>query len=407
VTRLSASSGSGGDHSGSSPQRIRAALVARLRQRSSEIEAAVFARVRSLGEPVRGEDQEYLAGLRAAVVETLDYALAGIERGDEGNSRPLPAAAIAQARRAARDGVKLDTILRRYAAGDRRLSEFILSQSDHFPAEILQRVLSELGPTADRFMAAVALEYKDELERIRRSPSVRVAERVQRLLDDGGFVEVDDLDYQFDAWHLGVIAKGSKVADTVRVIASDLDREALNVPRGDETIWSWLGGRRPVSVADVERSFLAHAQDDTYLAIGEPREGLRGWRLTHHEAQAALQVMQCQHKRFTRGTDVLLPAAVLRDGALVESLRETYVRPLDDLGVSGVKLRRTLQTYLATGFNAESTASALGINRSTVERHLHKIEDRLGRQLHTCHADLRVALELRELSDRPSPWYGS
>lgn len=392
-------SGSAGSHSGSSPQSIRVALVARLRERLPEIEAAVFARVRSLGEPIRGEDPEYLAGLRAAVVEAVEYVLAGIERGDEDWLSPLPAAAVAQARRAARYGVKLDTVLRRYAAGDRRLGEFILNESDHFPAEILRRVLSDQWPRVDRLMAAVATEYKQELERIRRSPTIRVAERVQHLLDDDGFAKVDDLDYEIDAWHLGVIVKGGKVEETVRAMASDLDREALSVPRGDETVWSWLGGRRPLVVADVERCFFAGAPDDMCLAIGEPRRGLDGWRLTHHEAQAALQVMLRQHERFTRGSDVLLPVAVLRDRALAESLRETYVRPLDDLG-DGTKLCRTLQAYLTTGFNAESTATALGIDRSTVERHLRKIEDQLGRPLHACHAELKVALELRELADR-------
>jgi len=393
-------SGSGGGHSGSSPQTIRVALVARLRERFPEIEEAVFARVRSLGEPIRSEDPEYLAGLRAAVVEAVEYGLAGIEGGNEDWSSPPPAAAVAQARRAARYGVKLDTVLRRYAAGDRRLGEFILNESDHFPAEILRGVVSAQGPRVDRLMAAVATEYEHELERIRRSPTIRVAERVQRLLDDDGFAKVDDLDYKFDAWHLGVIAQGGKVEETVRAMALDLDREALSVPRGDETVWSWLGGRRPLAVADVERCFFAGAPGDMYLAIGEPRRGLDGWRLTHHEAQAALQVMLRQHKRFTRGIDVLLPAAVLRDRALVESLRETYVRPLDDLGDSGTKLFRTLQAYLVAGFNAESTASALGIDRSTVERHLRKIEDHLGRPLHACHAELKVALELREFADQ-------
>jgi len=393
-------SASGGGHSGSSPQAIRLALVARLQERFPEIEEAVFARVRSLGEPIRSEDPEYLAGLRAAVVEAVEYGLAGIERGDEDWSSPPPAAAVAQARRAARYGVKLDTVLRRYAAGDRRLGEFILDESDHFPAEILRQVLSDQGPRVDRLMAAIATEYKHELERIRRSPTIRVAERVQRLLDDDGFAKVDDLDYEFDAWHLGVIVTRGKVEEIVRAMASDLDREAMSVPRGDETVWSWLGGRRPLAVADIERCFFAGAPDDMCLAIGEPRRGLDGWRLTHHEAQAASQVMLRRHERFTRGSDVLLPAAVLRDRALAESLRETYVRPLDDLGDSGTKLCRTLQAYLTTGFNAESTAAVLGIDRSTVERHLRKSEDQLGRPLNACHAELKVALELRGLADQ-------
>lgn len=378
---------------------MRATLVARLRERFPEIEAAVLARVRSLGEPIGGEDVEYLAGLQAAVVEVVEYGLAVIERGDEEWSSPPLAAAVAQAQRAARYGVKLDTVLRRYAAGDRRLVEFIMSEAEHLPAEILRRVMSDQGSRVDRLMATVASEYRSERERIRRSPTIRVAERVQRLLDDEGFTRVEDLDYEFNAWHLGVITKGGKVEGAIRAMASDLDREALSVPRGDETVWAWLGGRKPLAAAEVEDSFLASAPGDTSLAIGEPRRGLDGWRLTHHEAQAALQVMLRQGKRFIRGSDVLLPAAVLRDRALVESLLETYVRSIENLGDSGAKLLKTLQAYLAAEFNSKSTASALGIDRSTVERHLHKIEDHLGRPLWTCHAELKVALELKKLVD--------
>jgi len=54
---------------------------------------------------------------------------------------------------------------------------------------------------------------------------------------------------------------------------------------------------------------------------------------------------------------------------------------------------------LAAGFNAATAAAALEIDRHTVQRHLRKVEEALGRLLPSCHAELEVALSLEELDD--------
>ena len=58
------------------------------------------------------------------------------------------------------------------------------------------------------------------------------------------------------------------------------------------------------------------SRGDVSVAVGEPRSGLDGWRLTHREAQAAQEVMLRKPQRLTRARDVILLAAVLRDEAL-------------------------------------------------------------------------------------------
>jgi len=377
------------------PLAIRTALVAQLRKQLPEIEEAVYFEVRSVSAHGGSQDPEYLAGLRAAVAEVIDYGITGIERDREAWSSRTPLAAAPQARRAARSGIELDTVLRRYAAGDRLLSKFILNQADRFPTSVLQQVLKEQGSRLDHLMAAVSREYTHELEQMRRSPTSQVSERIKRLLADNGSAGVDGLNYVFDAWHLGVIAKGEVAEAAVRGLASALDRETLSSREGDGIVWAWLGGRRPISMADVERVLIADDRDVS-LALGEPHRGFDGWRLTHHEAQAALSVMLYRPQRFIRGSNVLLLAAVLRDEALAKSLLGNYLGPVIDHN-SGTTLCRTLGTYISTGFNAASTSAILGVDRSTVQRHLRKIEERLGRPLHTCHAELKVALEFKEL----------
>ncbi|MGH2974662.1 MAG: helix-turn-helix domain-containing protein [Solirubrobacterales bacterium] len=379
-------------------QEIRSKLVSRLRMRSGELEDAIFDAVRALAAPAESEDAEYRAGLRATVAGSVDYALTSIERGDEWDG-DIPPAASEQARRAARSRVKLDTVLRRYAAGDRLLGEFIMDEAEHFPSEALRQVLNTQSPQVDRLMAAVAAEYMDELEEIRRSPAQRIAERVQRLLAADAPLDAESLDYEFDVWHLGLVVAGARADVAARTLAAGLSRKALVVARGNESAWVWLGGREPLPVADVERYLAAGVLGDVTLAVGEPRKGLDGWRLTHHEALAARQVMLRRPQSLSRASDAVLLAAVLRDELLARSLHETYLAPLDEHGDSGAVLRQTLRAYFAAGFNAATAAAALEVDRHTVQRRLRKVEEALGRLLHACHAELEVALSIEELDD--------
>ncbi|HEY0391662.1 MAG TPA: helix-turn-helix domain-containing protein [Solirubrobacterales bacterium] len=391
------------DHQSKSQHEIRLELVERLRSRSAEIEDAIFNRVRALASPAESEDAEYRAGLRATVAESVDYALTSIERGEE-STGAIPPAAAAQARRSARSGVGLDTVLRRYAAGDRLVGEIIMDEAGRFPNEALRHVLRTQSPHVDRLMASVAAEYMAELELMRRSPSQRLAERVRRLLADDEPFDPDGLDYEFEAWHLGLIVTGAGADVAARTLATEASREALVVKRGEETTWAWLGGRERLEVGEVEGFLAAGALGDVTLAVGEPRWGVDGWRLTHHEAQAAQQVMLRRPRPLIQASNVILLAAVLRDEPLAKSLRQTYLAPLDEHGDSGIVLRETLRAYFAAGFNAATAAAALEIDRHTVQRRLRKVEEALGRLLPSCHAELEVALSLEELDDSANKW---
>ncbi|HKT84228.1 MAG TPA: helix-turn-helix domain-containing protein, partial [Solirubrobacterales bacterium] len=86
-----------------------------------------------------------------------------------------------------------------------------------------------------------------------------------------------------------------------------------------------------------------------------------------------------------------------RDELLAKSLYETYLAPLDEGSDSGLGLRETLRAYFDAGFNAATAAAALEVDRHTVQRRLRKVEEALGRLLHSCHAELEVALVLEEL----------
>ncbi len=412
---------------GGSIEDVRTGVAARLRARRAELVGRIFARVRddAFG-TVGARDAEYVAGLRAAVAAAVEYVLERIEHGQEGVG-PIPAVALRQARRAARVGVSLDTVLRRYVVGSALLEEFVLEEADRYEyaehpgaREALRGALRVQALALDRLLEAITGEYRDELARAGRSPEQRRAERVRGLLAGGCGAtversEIAELDYELDAWHLGVIARGAGAREAVDCLAVSVDRRALCVVSGEETVWAWLGGQRRLEMAALERVLLGRGE--VSFAVGEPARGLMGWRSTHRQAQAALVVALRRGGRekvtLTRYADVALLASVLKDEALARALIEIYVAPLEDdsgSGNGGVVLLQTLRAYLAAERNVSSTAAALQIARRTVENRLHTIEERLGRTLHPCPVEIEVALELDRIGiralDRAGPGYG-
>ncbi len=377
-------------------------MAERLRARRTEIEDAIVTRIRNVAHNTgKGEDVQYEEGQRAAVVAVLSYALAGIERGEERASL-TPSEAVAQVHRAARSGVGLDIILRRYIAGHAVLEDFVMQEADrgglrHHGAELrgVQRMQASL---LDSLIVSVNEEYAREVQRVSRSPEQRRAERVRRLLA-GGLVDSAELGYELDVWHLGVIGTGMGVGQAVRGLAAELDCQLLCVSHDEQCVWVWLGGCRKAVVDDVKRLMSTRWPTGVWLTVGEPREGVDGWRWTHQEAHAALLVAKRKPQKFTRCADVVLEAATCRDDVLARTLRDAYLSPLDDLRIGGDTARETLRAYFAAGHNISVTADRLKVDRRTVWYRLEKIEQRLGCPLEKHRAELEVALRLAELDD--------
>jgi hypothetical protein len=395
-------------------------VVRRLRARRGEIEDAIFAGVRvAVPEPGGERDMEYVEGLRRAVAAAVEFGFAGIERGGD-PVRGIPAEAVAQARRAARSGVGLESVLRRYIAGHALLWDYVMQEADRVErtgqASGLREMSRAQAGLLDQLVIGVTREHVAELQRAGRSREQRLFERVRMLLadaglDDGvprGAAEFDS-DYDLEGQHLGVIARGTGCEGAVRSLAQALDRRVLCVAPGAGTVWAWLGGSHPLRAIDLERALSAWLDDsenvgvgdrleDLRVAVGEPASALAGWRLTHRQAQEALAVsLRCPQQRLTRYGDVALLAAALKDDTLSRSLIDMYIAPLQDPGSGEAMLLHTLRTYLAAERNASSAASVLKVARSTVLNRLRTIEERLGRPLHSCPAELEVALHLDEL----------
>ena len=372
-------------------------LPRRLDARRAEIERAILARVQSLSGPGETRDPEYLAGLREAVASAVAYGLS-VAGAPERESPPIPASLFAQARRAARSGVGLDTVLRRYCAGFALLGDFLLAAGGdaHLQATELQKVWRALAALFEGLLAAIAQEHTEEASAKGKSREQRRSERVRKLLA-GELLDSADLGYELDAHHLGAIAAGPGARRALRELASTLDRRLLLVEGGGGSLWAWLGSKRALEATEALRVASTAFSPEVSLALGETGEGISGWRLTHRQAKAAAPIALRKGPSLVRYADVALLASALADEVLAESLRKAYLAPLEEERDGGVSLRETLRAYFAAGRNASSAAAALGTSRQTVNKRLALTQERIGRPLDSCAAELETALRLEEL----------
>ncbi len=377
-------------------EEVRSGLLARLQVRRPEMEQAALTRIHAVSDSAEAPDPTYVEGLRGAVAAALDYGLATIASSEE-RAPPLPTVLLAQARLAARNGISLDTVLRRYFAGYTLLGDFVIEEAEAtgLGGAALKRLLRTQAALFDRVVTAVTEEYSREEEGRLGSAEQRRAERVRRLLD-GELLDASELEYDFSAHHLGAIASGPEAPQALRELARTLDRRALLVPRDEGTVWVWLGSRRRGDPAEIERLLPADFPPQLSLAIGEPGEGMDGWRRTHRQARAALPIALRSPKTLTRYADVALLASVIEDDLLAASLHQLYLVPLGAERDGGEALRQTLRAYFEAERNVSSTAAALGVNRQTVVNRLHAIEERFDRPLSNCAAEVEVALDLED-----------
>ncbi len=381
-----------------------ATVVEQLRARSEEVAQAIHAHIlETVPHADSAEDPDYRQGVKRAIEALLQYTFDGLTRGPELSRVAPPAAALAQARRAARAGVGVGTVLRRYLAGHEHLSELIAEAADADGRAGREQVLRQLrtrqATLVGELTEAIEREYEREHERLACTPEQRRWEIVRRLLAGETLDAADTaaLGYQLDGrWHVGVVLSGDHAEEAIQALKLKLGRRLLWARCEPGMVWAWLGGdQRKPAAPEIERLATAHQETPVTVAIGEPGRGLEGWRLTHHQAREAVALATRTPSHVGRYGDAPLLVAALNNDTLAQSLA-VFLARLDCLG-NGTKLRRTLRAYLDLQCNATSTAALLKIGRHTTETHIRTAEELLGRTLSSCLPQLHTALALDEL----------
>jgi hypothetical protein len=389
-------------------------IASRLCSRSHEIVQAIHIRVLETVPDPTGSDDVYRDGLLATVYAVLTYCLTGIERGP-GWSAPIPSEAATQARGAARRGVGLGIVMRRYIAGHEELGSFVAQEVERaglsHHGSVPHHLRETQGALLERLTAFIEDEYNHERTEISLPPEQRRLSIVRRLLAEEVLdrAELTELDYEIRlSWHICLIAVGPEAELIPRRLKASLAARILSVACGEHTVWVWVGSLRRLTAADIERSLPDSTAPQVLLTIGEPGRSVEGWRLTYQQAQEAFAVGRSRPRRFTRYGDSPLLAAALKDITLARSLEQKYLMPLREQRDGGIGLYKTLRAYIDAQCGATSAAATVNVNRRTVTDRVRTVEKLIGQPINTCLSELDVALRLGELDglfspDDPSP----
>jgi hypothetical protein len=261
--------------------------------------------------------------------------------------------------------------------------------------------LRDQAAVFDRLLAAVSEEYRLETREQVTNSEQRLVRCVERLLA-GELGYADELGYDLEVNHIGLLATGAVAEEAVAELATTLDCRLLRVRREDGTLWAWLGARHALDPCELQRH-LPDLPSALTLAVGEPGEGFAGWHLTHRQAVAAMVLARHRPGPLVRYRDVALLAAVVQDDVLHASLTEMYMRPLEQARDGGSAAKETLRAYFRSGSNVSSTAATLGVTRNTVTNRLRAVEDVIGQSVTSCASALEAALLAAELDSPPSP----
>lgn len=329
-----------------------------------------------------------------------------------GDAPAIPVAASTLARDVARWGAAVETLLKAFHAGHqtgRRWLRREINAAVEDPElrfEISER-FEEASFVYTQVMMQVTVDaYADAKEAATRGLAARQLHVLRSIVDETTSADVHALSarlgYELNRAHVGMVVWAD------RLDASDADPLHL-----ERAVRAWLadqGVERPLTVPVDGRSVWAWASTNTEAlaggatrppsplcaAIGQPGQGLAGFRDTHREAVTT--------RRLARDLGINRPVvrhAELATTAMLDDdlthLRRYVAQNLGGLSArseTASGLRDVLRVYLKTGERASAAAAEGHLHRNTVARRVEAAVERRGRPLDDDRLGLMLALEI-------------
>jgi DNA-binding PucR family transcriptional regulator len=171
------------------------------------------------------------------------------------------------------------------------------------------------------------------------------------------------------------------------------------------TGWAWLPFQSaPAGVVDGVRRFALQRRDSPSVAIGSPAAGVKGFRRSHAQADAARRVALAGtdgERTVVADSDRGLAAAALVVGN-IEQARDWVAEVLGDLATNtdnDARLRETLRVFLGCDSTYKLAADELTLHFNTVKYRVGRAMARRGRPISHDRFDVELALLLCH-------WYG-
>jgi DNA-binding PucR family transcriptional regulator len=353
--------------------------------------------------------------LTASVTANVAAILDLFEAGADNTELEAPAPAVEYARRLAQRGVAISALLRAYRLGQagfqQRMIRGVAEQAT--ATDVVVESAMELAATSfnyiDRISEQVVVAYQTERDRwLRNRGAVRSA-RVMSLLAEGevniGEAE-KSLAYPLRQTHRGVVVwveAGSEALDRLsrleRVVGRfaehyRCERAPLVIAPDDSTVWAWLPVRSTQPRSGQCTPFTA--DENAWVAVGDPAAGVEGFRLTHRQArQAQIVAMAADPQHRTRVTESAQAGLVALMCSDLDAVRAWVHHALGALAVdadANARLRETLRAFLSAGGSYTAAAQQMTLHKNTVQYRIRKAEETRGRPLSDGRLDVEVAL---------------
>jgi DNA-binding PucR family transcriptional regulator len=233
-------------------------------------------------------------------------------------------------------------------------------------------------------------------ERRRRNGDVDLAlyTKVKQMLAG----EHQVLPYPSDGHHIAVVFDQQATPDAAERLIAELELPVLRVATPSGEIWLWVNIPQTTTEGDV-RSVLEAVVTSGSAGIGEPTSGRGSLAATHRQAKLACRLGTLQQARVSSYADVALEALAFGGQDAARDFTRAELGLLADDGERAEMLRRTVQTYFASGGSAVAAAAELGVAERTVTYRLRRAEELVGRPLSARRAEIEAALRLHRVLD--------
>lgn len=365
------------------------------------------------------DDESVVSLLSASLFQNIDTALRIFIHGIDPTRVEAPAAAMEYARRLAQRGTPVIDLIRAYYLGQTAILDHALTLATRLADDpellggMMSKALTGTFAFIDRVTRQVVSAYQEERDRWLLNRSAVRAARVRELLGGDG-QELDAVEsalgYRLRGTHLAMIvwhaveptqgnALGSLESVTA-VLAEGLPTtgQPLLVPADERCAWVWFPLEKAVlpEEADVRR-VLEKVEPTVRLVLGDPGEGIEGFRRSHRQAGRVHTLStaageQCERALTFRDVGAL--ALMTSDIAATRSWVADILGELATDDEQHERLRETLLVFLETGGSYTAAAAKLTMHKNSVQYRVRKAEETLGRAVTDNRLDVELALKL-------------
>ena len=386
-----------------------ARVATQLTDLGPELSAHIMAAV-----PEMPQDAEMHAATEANAIAHIGAMAALLRFGIPPEGIEAPAQATEFARMMVHRGVGLPTLLRCYHVGQAKLWRQwvdVVFADVHDPDE-LKRLVTWSTDFVSTYLDAVRLHvvaaYEAERSVWERSQSATREDAIRALLA-GTLTDSEAASrrtgYDLRRHHVAMVLRpnptGEAGADraglevAAREIATALGAGApLLMRASDGSVYGWAATISSPEDKDLEVAAAVALPDGCTGALGNPAQGVAGFRESHLQARQALRAADGGLVTFAH---VGLASALLADPDAARRFATAELAALAGGDDTTARLRATLEAYLAEGASHKRAAQRLTLHEKTVVQRVRRAEELLGRPLAGRRGAVEAALLVHRL----------